>query len=281
MLGMTARPEAEIMRGVTETLQRDLENARRTYEYKQTLEYSSETLKAKALEACVQKIASIQSRISAIEERITRAGSQTCPICYCDISGTAVVPCCQQIFCFGCIAQSLQRSPACPLCRTAIETIQAIRVVDTSGTQLPELVSTEKRPPSRLSKKDAFLQFVAEHRDARILMFSSYDATFGRMESELTALGCAYATLNGSQARITKLLKDFKDGKYNVLFLNARNMGAGLNIDSASHVVLYHRMNKELENQIVGRAVRLGRTADLSVVHLLHENELGDRLTHV
>jgi SNF2 family DNA or RNA helicase len=80
--------------------------------------------------------------------------------------------------------------------------------------------------------------------------------------------------LNGSQARIAKLLREFKAGKYNVLFLNARNMGAGLNIECASHVMLFHRMSSELENQIIGRANRLGRTASLEVVYLIHENEL-------
>jgi SNF2 family DNA or RNA helicase len=83
-----------------------------------------------------------------------------------------------------------------------------------------------------------------------------------------------YATLNGSQLRIAKLLREFKSGKYNVLFLNARNMGAGLNIESASHVVLFHRMSAELENQIIGRANRLGRVNPLEVVYLIHENEI-------
>jgi SNF2 family DNA or RNA helicase len=69
-------------------------------------------------------------------------------------------------------------------------------------------------------------------------------------------------------------LNEFEAGKYNVLFLNARNMGAGLNIDSASHVVLFHRMSPELESQIIGRALRLGRHTPLDVVHLLHDNEL-------
>ena len=65
------------------------------------------------------------------------------------------------------------------------------------------------------------------------------------------------------------------------MFLNARNMGAGLNIDSATHVVLFHRMSSELEKQIIGRAMRLGRTAPLEVVHLLHENEVGNVISHV
>jgi SNF2 family DNA or RNA helicase len=104
--------------------------------------------------------------------------------------------------------------------------------------------------------------------------------------------GVTFATLGGSQARIVKLLKQFAEGRYRVLFLNARNMGAGLNIAAATHVVLYHKMSVETKNQIIGRAVRMGRTEPLTVLHLLHGNEMlvrgeeglsgtGNRIQHV
>ena len=280
-LGMNAFSEEEITSAVTESLRKDLDHAQKTYTYKQSIEYSSEALKAKALETCQQKIASIESRISAIEERIKKAGSETCPICYCDISGAAVVPCCQQVFCFVCLCTSLRRVASCPLCRARIDDVKTVKVLGERNTVI--LNPVEERPPEEkpLSKKDTFVKFVKAHRGAKILMFSSYDATFGAMERELKEEGVAFATLNGSNARISKLLKDFSEGKYTVLFLNARNMGAGLNIECATHVVLFHKMNAELENQIVGRAVRLGRTADLDVIHLLHENETGGRISHV
>jgi SNF2 family DNA or RNA helicase len=239
-------------------------------------------LKAKALEACTQKIASIESRISAIQERISKANAQNCPICYNDISGAAVVPCCQQVFCFSCLCQSLQRAASCPLCRTRIENIKDVHVLHTTGMPENSVILTPDMPkPELLTKRDTLLKFVNEHKDARILMFSSYDASFGALEDLLRRTDISFATLSGSQARINKLLKDFKDGKYTLLFLNARNMGAGLNIDCATHVILYHKMNAELQNQIVGRAVRLGRSADLTVVHLLHENEALGRISHV
>jgi SNF2 family DNA or RNA helicase len=113
-----------------------------------------------------------------------------------------------------------------------------------------------------------------ENPNARVLMFSSYDASFTKLEDSLDAADIKYSMLNGSQLRIAKLLREFKAGKYNVLFLNARNMGAGLNIESATHVMLFHRMSAELESQIIGRANRLGRTNPLEVVYLIHENEM-------
>ena len=271
-LGMNSYTETEITDAVTLSIQKELHNAKVTYEYKKTLEYSTEALKNKAIEAQEQKIASIESRISAIQERLKRAKEQTCPICYCDLTNTAVTPCCQQLFCFACLCESLKRVASCPLCRARIDNIKDIKVLGESAAQ-PQPQEVPKTN-SLLNKNDSFVKFMKENPTARVLMFSSYDASFTKLEDSLDAADIKYSMLNGSQLRIAKLLREFKAGKYNVLFLNARNMGAGLNIESATHVMLFHRMSAELESQIIGRANRLGRTNSLEVVYLIHDNEL-------
>ena len=271
-LGMNSYTEADITDAVTAAIQKELHNAKVTYEYKKTLEYSTESLKQKAIEAQEQKIASIESRISAIQERLKRAKEQTCPICYCDLTNPSVTPCCQQLFCFACLCESLKRVASCPLCRARIENIKDIKVLG----EAPAQAQPQEAPKSNqlLNKNDSFVKFMKENPTARVLMFSSYDASFTKLEDSLDDANIKYSMLNGSQLRIAKLLREFKTGKYNVLFLNARNMGAGLNIESATHVMLFHRMSSELENQIIGRANRLGRTNPLEVVYLIHENEL-------
>ena len=276
-IGMQSHTESEIVTLVTASLAKELDQAKRTHEFKKTIEYSSQAVKDKALESCEKKIASIESRITAIQERIKRSSDQTCPICYCDVVSAAVTPCCMQLFCFSCLCESLKRVAACPLCRERIPDLKSIQVVGNTGTTVKEV---KDDPAKKLNKKEALVQFLKANNRAKVLMFSGYDASFSGLENKLTDEGITFATLNGSLGRINKLLKEFKAGKYNILFLNARNMGAGLNIESASHVVLFHRMSAELEKQIIGRAMRLGRTAPLDVVHLLHENELGNVISH-
>jgi hypothetical protein len=276
MMGINVSSESELTSAVTASLQKDLDNAKRTYEYKRTMDYSSEVIKAKALEACQTKIASVESRILAIQERISSSAEQTCPICYCNVSSPALTPCCSQLFCFSCLCESLKRASSCPLCRTRINDIKEVRVM---GEAKPPVATLAPASVKR-NKKDTFLEFVRSNKTAKILMFSGYDASFQRIESTMQEEGLTFATATGSQARISKLIREFAAGKYNVLFLNARNMGAGLNIEMASHVVLFHKMSGELEDQIVGRANRLGRKDPLSVVHLLHDNEL-NVITHV
>jgi SNF2 family DNA or RNA helicase len=55
--------------------------------------------------------------------------------------------------------------------------------------------------------------------------------------------------------------------------MNARHVGAGINLEAATHVVLYHRMNTELEKQVIGRAVRFERESELKIIHLTHDGE--------
>ena len=281
-LGMKAQSENEIVDLVTTSLNREMDQAIRTMEFKKTLEYSSALAKEKSIEICEKKIASIRSRITAIQERIKRATEQTCPICYCDINSPAVTPCCQQLFCFSCLCESLKRVAACPLCRERIVDLKSIQVVGNSDTntniQEKEVVED---PTAKVNKKEALVKFLKANPNAKVLMFSGYDASFSALENRLREESITFGTVNGSLNRINKLLREFQAGKFNLLFLNARNMGAGLNIESATHVVLFHKMSAELEKQIIGRAMRLGRKIPLEVIHLVHENELGDTISHV
>jgi hypothetical protein len=268
ILGMKTRSPDEITAAVTESIQKDLDTTKRLLEFKREMEYSTESAKTKAIEHLEEKIARLQSRIDTIQSRLTNTSSESCPICFSDVVTPALTPCCRNLFCFACICEVLKRTHVCPLCRETIPSIQAMHVMGETN------LSHECKPTTLLTKQEQFRTFLQNTPDARVLMFSGYDATFSGLSQMLESEAIPFATLQGSQARISRLIRDFGDGKYRVLFLNSRNMGAGLNIQAASHVVLYHRMNVETQNQIIGRAVRMGRTESLKVVHLLHGNEM-------
>ena len=72
---------------------------------------------------------------------------------------------------------------------------------------------------------------------------------------------------------MARIRRDFQSGKIQVLCMNAQHVGTGVNLEAATHVVLYHRMNVEMERQVIGRAVRFERATELRVVHLVHEEE--------
>jgi SNF2 family DNA or RNA helicase len=144
---------------------------------------------------------------------------------------------------------------------------------------LTHIVKEKKKEPKKkkeetlLSKHRQLLQFLVDNPTARVLVFSRYENPFKLLEQECEDVGVSYHTLRGNKDVVAATIRSFEQGDKRVLFLSTECAGAGINLVSATHVVLYHAMTPEEEKQAVGRAYRLGRTDDLHVVRLLHEGE--------
>ena len=46
-----------------------------------------------------------------------------------------------------------------------------------------------------------------------------------------------------------------------------------MNLENSSDIIFVHKMNKDMEKQVIGRAQRLGRKSKLNIIYLLYENE--------
>jgi hypothetical protein len=199
----------------------------------------------------------------------TNIQSEDCPICYENPranSGT-LTPCCHRIFCGGCIVKSLARKCVCPMCRKSIVPNQLIQLVETVKSE--EIVPVSKL----LSKQAQLLQFLKSEPTAKVLIFSRYENPFLQLEQQCESQGITYHTLRGNKDAIASTIRSFEKGEKRVLFLPLESGGAGLNLVSATHVVLLHAMTPEEETQAIGRAYRLGRVEQLQVLRLLHDGE--------
>ena len=47
-----------------------------------------------------------------------------------------------------------------------------------------------------------------------------------------------------------------------------------MNLEMTTDIIIFHKMNDELEKQVIGRGQRLGRTSQLNVHYLCYENEM-------
>ena len=113
-----------------------------------------------------------------------------------------------------------------------------------------------------------------EAKDKRFLIFSKYDNSFQEIVGYLEKNEIPYHMLKGSTGRIQNIIKEYADNKVKILLLNAKFFGAGLNLQMTSDIIMYHRMDKELEKQIIGRGQRIGRKGALRVHYLCHDNEV-------
>ena len=255
---------------VTKEREKELDRLRKTLAFKETMEYATPQAKTQALESLQAKISSVQQQISSFKERLESVQIEECPICYDDPKQTSAMltPCCHRIFCGSCILQSLSRTTACPMCRGNIKTNELIKLVKDKKEK-----KVKKDETKLLSKPKQLLKFLKENPEARVLVFSRYDNPFVSLERDCEEQGISYHTLRGNKDVIAATIKSFEKGEKRVLFLPTHSMGAGLNLVSATHVILLHAMTPEEEKQAVGRAYRLGREEPLTIVRLLHQDE--------
>ena len=86
--------------------------------------------------------------------------------------------------------------------------------------------------------------------------------------------GITNRQLKGHSAQQNRTLEDFKSGRINVIMLNSRYAGSGIDIHFATDVILYQLFSNNITHQVVGRAQRVGRSHALNVHQLYHENEI-------
>ena len=274
-LGVKTEDTTSLVDAVTKNLQKELQRLKVTYEFKAGLEYSTAQSKETALKSLEEKMKQKEDAIKGIQERIEGFKTEMCPICYDEPSEPTITPCCSRFFCGQCILTCLSRNPerGCPMCRATVQLKELTKVV--SRKEETAIVETAEEPGDGLEKKpETLIRLFRDNPQGRFLVFSRYDNPFTAMESSIEALGIKVRQLKGNKDAIAATLRAFQGGDLRCLLLNSHYAGSGLNITAATHVVLLHAMTHEEEKQILGRAYRLGRTAPLHFIRLLHSDEM-------
>ena len=273
-LGVKGQDSKSLVNAVTASLKKELEQEERTLEFRESYPYVSPKAKEDALKVLRERIEKIKESIRSVQERIENLENEMCPICYDDPAEALVTPCCSRVFCAACLLMSMTRRPECPLCRGPIHPSKCTKLITKSeeGNEIVDSAAGAAEPIEE-KKPEALLRILRENPDGRFLIFSRYDNPFDTIETAVEGLGIQVKYLKGNKDAIASTLRAFDAGTVRCLLLNARSMGAGLNIIGATHVILLHAMTHEEEKQILGRAYRMGRKGPLHFIKLLHKNE--------
>ena len=271
-LGVKTENNNSLIQAVNESKIKELERLEKTYEFKQSLEYSSQQIKEQSLKNLKDKIDHIKEQMTSLKERVENYKNDVCPICYDEPNEALLTSCCARIFCALCVLQSISRNPTCPLCRTnmhpaSLKKLTTENIVVSNSS----LVNDENQPKKKI---ETFFNIIENNPKGKFLIFSRYDNSFTEVLEGCKNRNLIAKELKGSKDMIASTLKNFKDGNVNILLLNTVQMGAGLNITDATHVILLHNMTHEEEKQILGRAYRVGRTNELHFIKLLYPDEI-------
>lgn len=211
-----------------------------------------------------------EQKINSITERIRN--SDTCNICFDTMCNKTITECCQNAYCFKCVNVWLSTRQTCPSCRKPMGTSNLFVVNPNHAIDGDDVVMTD---PDNLKDKFENLQEILQAKpDGKFLIFSCYDTTFQKTEQLLHSLNQSFALLKGSHDVIASITRRYKSGDLNILLVNPRNYGSGLNLENTTDIVILHKFDTDIEHQVIGRAQRLGREHSLNVHYLLYENEI-------
>ena len=272
-LGVNNTSQSNLITALCDTREKELDRLEKTLAFKETIDYSTPQIKEASINSLKSKITSIKEQIASLKQRILHVKDELCAICLEEPTVPTFVLCCERLFCGGCIIKCIQRNPSCPLCRAPLD-YKRLRQLDTNpSTETKEIPKNEIVPDKKPKKKEAILKLITETKGGRFLVFNRYDNPFLEIEGELLERGIRVSTVKGNKDHISNTLKQFEKGEIQVLLMNSMQAGVGMDLKSATHVVLMHLMKSEEERQIIGRAIRLGRSEQLNLVRLLHEGE--------
>jgi SNF2 family DNA or RNA helicase len=246
--------------------------------------YDTEEQREADIQKVTKKKDDVESKVDGIQNRIR--SSNTCCICYEPMVSKTVTPCCSHAFCFACLNIWLSNNRSCPMCKAAL-TSGDLLVVDDRGSSLedddPEAsIAAAGREAARFDVDPAYdkvrnLEMLLRSKmtsSSKVLIFSSYDMSFQCISNVLKKVDMEFRCLKGNEQHIRATVKRYREQDLNVLFINARNFGSGMNLENTTDIILFHKMDTEIEKQVIGRAQRFGRTTPLRLWYLLHENEM-------
>jgi len=268
----TKTDDNNLIKIFTNELETKLHNTILILESKQKMKFSSDKAKKDSIMKLKIKISEIKDKINSITDRITN--SNMCTICYDNIQNNTISKCCNHTFCFECITIWLSQSVnhGCPMCRAKITTNDLVIV----SNECP----MEKETNESNTKIDNFIKIIDNiDINSKLLIFSEFDATFDNIKETLDTKNINYSKVVGTSSSINKIIKNYKLDNQNtdsiqVLLLNSKYFGSGLNLENTTDLIIFHAMNNDLNKQIVGRAQRPGRKSPLNIWRLCYENEM-------
>jgi hypothetical protein len=106
------------------------------------------------------------------------------------------------------------------------------------------------------------------------LFFNDNASTLIDCQALLSEIGIRAEMMDGgNEVAIAKTIAGYKDGDIQVLLLNSRMEGAGMNLENTTHLLFMHATDPRLVDQVTGRAQRYGRTRPLHIIGLFNKNE--------
>lgn len=112
-----------------------------------------------------------------------------------------------------------------------------------------------------------------------VLVFSQFTEMLQLISAELIKTGIHHIQLTGESKNRQAIVDEFNTGKVPVFLVSLKAGGVGLNLTKADTVIIYDPWwNPAAEQQAIDRAHRIGQTQPVSVIRLIAENTVEEKI---
>ena len=185
-----------------------------------------------------------------------------CVICLESCKYPTMVQCCYHIFCGKCLLKTALISMKCPTCREGLTTKQMCCL---------RVLSPEERMISK-NKMEACLEQIQQNKNGKIIIYSPFINIYYELFDMVDKLNMKAERIETNLFSLIKTIRNFQQGKTNVLFISNIDAIRGMNLTSATHLIFYHELpSYESKQLLIHSCQRLGRTSPLQIVHLYSE----------
>ena len=133
------------------------------------------------------------------------------------------------------------------------------------------------------AKLETCMELVSQAVDSghRVLLFSQFKGMLDLLSARLAALHVRHFQLTGSTPKEARerLVRRFQAGEADVFLISLKAGGVGLNLTAADVVIHYDPWwNVAAQDQATDRAYRIGQRRDVSVIRLVCEGTIEERI---
>ncbi len=211
----------------------------------------------------------LSNKLNLLKERL-QSTDDDCVICFSEIDVKTITKCCNNSYCLKCISQWLEKHNSCPLCKSKVDFNTLYYINEQTIATNHE--SEQKFASENFSKYDNVIKLLESRtNNSKFLICSDYENSLVELETKFREKHIKYDKLKGNNIKNT--VDKYKNNDLNVLLLNSRYYGSGLNLENTTDIVLFHKLDSEIEKQVIGRAQRCGRTTPLNIWYMLHKSE--------
>ena len=218
---------------------------------------------------------------------------ETCPICLDDIQPDQIaITKCGHKFCKECIHEFIDEmrgynnTVKCPKCNIEISISDIFLLKDTvehSCTTVENPVLNEliqKTKSTKIGNIIYYLKTQIKPHD-KCIIFSQWDTMLKKIGKILNNEKIDVLYCSGTIYQRKIAIKSFQEeSKSNIICLSSQNCASGINLTAANKIILIEPIygtkdyRKDIENQAIGRADRLGQKRPIEIIRFIIKNSI-------